>query len=527
MTSYSQHQESAGLFSHFPIELLDQIVSSLSNRSIKNLRQTCTFLSKVAQLRFDRLFLSTNPRDIEVFTTIAQDDALRLGVRQIIYDDARFWDKYTTGPEGHAFQSDIGVPHWYQYLYEEQLKKARDILEKDKGILDHIKISDDCPESYKHYQELLQGQTEVISQGRDIDALRYGLTRFPNLTRVELTIATHGRQLDPFYHTPTIRSLPQNLIYPRARGWPGTDPHRNPFWTEPWDADETHNWRGFSVLTREVARHLRENPTSSINEFSIDVNYLPAGINIHLFENTDSTEYTDLVTILSYPGLRRFDLPLDYSGIEDPDDSAPLYDNVHKLLSMATDLEHVSLSTNIDFQDNDFWGMIGRDEHCFPLRSILPIDKWPNLRHLSLSRLFVKQDDVRDFLAAMPPTLKSIELSFLEFTPWYRDCYRGLFEDMRSILGWQDRPRDSQPKIKVLVERRGRKVVDVSAEAESYMYDGEENPFTIGSDPFYTEKRFYVFYDVGIEVDVFDPRYRHLDFPNYREARGYYLRHLL
>src|SRR5690349_4110810 len=118
MTSYPQHQESAGLFSHLPIELLDQIISSLSNHSIKNLRQTCTFLSRVAQLRFDRLFLSTNPRDIEVFTAIAQDDTLRLSVRGIIYDDARFWDEYATGRQDHALQSDIGVPHWYQHLYE-------------------------------------------------------------------------------------------------------------------------------------------------------------------------------------------------------------------------------------------------------------------------------------------------------------------------------------------------------------------------------------------------------------------------
>jgi hypothetical protein len=218
---------------------------------------------------------------------------------------------------------------------------------------------------------------------------------------------------------------------------------------------------------------------------------------------------------MSHPGLKRFDLPLYPVGVEDPDDSAALYNQVHHLLSIGTDLRHVSLSTNIDFQDDDPWKVIGRDEHCFPLRSIFPIDKWSNLRHLSISRLFVKQDDVRDFLAAMPTTLKSIELSFLEFTPWYRDCYRGLFEDMRSTLGWQDRVRENQPRIKVLVERRGRKVVDVSAEAESYMYNEGENPFTIGSDPNYPEKRFYVFYDVGIEVDVFDPNYKRLDFPIY------------
>ncbi|RFN51821.1 hypothetical protein FIE12Z_3875 [Fusarium flagelliforme] len=514
MTSYLQHRESAGLFSHLPIELLDQIISKLSNQSIKNLRQTCTFLSKVAQLRFDRVFLSTNPVDIEVFTGVAEDDALRLRVREIIYDDTRFWDEYATGLEDHASQSDTGVPHWYRHSYKEEVKKAREILEKDTETLAHIEVSDECQESYKHYQRLLQEQTEVILQDRDIDALRYGLTRFPNLRRVELTIATHGGQLEPFYHTPTIRSLPKNLIYPRARGWPGTDPHQEPVYVETWEGEEKQKWRGFCVLTGEVARHLRENPTSTITEFSIDVNYLPAGINFRLFENIDSTEYTDLVTILSHPGLKRFDLPLDYSGIEDRDDSAALYDQLYDLLSIATDLQHISLSTNIDFQD-ELWGIVGRAEHCFPLCTIFPIDKWSNLCHLSLSRLFVKQADVRDFLAAMPTTLKSIELSFLEFTPWYRDCYRGLFEDMRSTLGWQDRARVDQPKIKVLVERRGGKVVDVSVEAESYMYDEGENPFTIGSNPFYPEKRFYAFYDVGIEVDVFDPNYKRLDFPIY------------
>ncbi|KAJ4129047.1 hypothetical protein NW768_007577 [Fusarium equiseti] len=516
MTSYLQYQESAGALSHLPVELLDQIISSLSNRSIKNLRQTCTFLSKVAQLRFDRVFLSTNSLDIEVFTAIAKDDVLRLRVREIIYDDARFWDEYRTGAEFYDEEWETGLPPWYLAFYYYEVKKAREILEKGAESLARIEVSYDCQESYKHYQQLLQGQTEVIAQGRDIDALRYGLTRFPKLKRVELSIATYGRQLEPFYYTPTIRSLPQNLVYPRARGWPGTNPHQE-FLPDvkPWEGEEKEEWRGFCVVTREVARHLRENPASNIAEFSIDVNYLPAGINFRVFENTETAEYIDLVTILSHPGLKRFDLPLHPIGVEDPDESGALYNQVHHLLSSATDLQHVSLSTNIDFKEDDIWSMLGRDEHCFPLRHIFPIDKWSNLRHFSLSRLFVRQADVRDFLAAMPDTLKSIELSFLEFTPWYRDCYRGLFEGMRSTLGWQNRPRKDQPKIKVLVERRGGKVVDVSAEAESYMYDEGENPFTIGSDPSYPEKRFYVFYDVGIEVDVFDPNYKRQNFPIY------------
>jgi hypothetical protein len=526
MVSFNQSRESTATLSCLPVELLHQVVSNLSNRDIKNLRQTCTFFHKITQLRLDRVFLSPNPRDIKIFTAIAEHDACRLRIQEIIYDDARFWDEYAM-PEGVSIPEDdelqvaTGVPSWYRLLFEEDIKDAKECFKTHTERPGHSAVKEafitpsNVEESYKHYQELLQGQHEVISQDRDVDALRYGLTRFPNLRRVTLTIATHGRRSEPFYYTPTIRALPRGLIYPRARGWPGTDRHDEAPDAESWEGEEKEKWRGFCILTHGIARHLRENPSSRITEFRIDVNQIRAGINFRLFDNTESSEYKDLVTILGHSGFKRLDLSLDCTGSWDHDEWAVNNGQFHDLLSNTTDLQHMSLSTNIDFQC-DLLDIVGRESQCFPLCGIFPIDKWPNLRHFSLSRFFVRQEDVMGFLAALPPTLESIELSFLEFAPWYQDTYRGLFQDMRQKLGWRERVPEKQPKIIVFVERRRTgAVVDVSLDAEDYLYRDGENPFTKGSDPFYPEKRYYVFYDVGTEVDVFSPNYKRLDFSIY------------
>ncbi|GKU09480.1 unnamed protein product [Fusarium langsethiae] len=519
-----QHQESSTTLTCLPIELLGQVISSLHNSDIKNLRETCTFFHKIAQLRLNRVFLSTNPRDIQVFTAVAEHDVLRLGVQEIIYDDARFWNEYATPmddwlPEDDELQAATGIPSWYRYLYDDDVADAKDSFETGTetcGGLATKEVSEtlwNVEESYKNYQELLQGQTEVISQGRDIDALRFGLLRFPNLRRVTLTILTHGKLSEPFYYTPTIRALPSGLIYPLARGWPGTDMYDEELYGETWGG-EKEKWRGFCVLTHGIAEHIRENPATRISEFSIEVDQILAGISLRLFDDTECSEYKDLITVLSYPGFRRFDLPLDCTYIWGRQEWAVFHSRqFHDLPSNATDLQHISLSTNMDFH-SALWEVISREERRPPLRCIFPIDKWSNLRHFSLSRFFVKQEDAMDFLGILPPTLKSLELSHLEFVPWYAGSYRGLFEEMRRSLGWRERAPENQPKIVVFVEGRGS-LIDVSFEVEDYLYNHGNNPFTVGSNPLFREKRHYVFSDVGTKVDVLSPGYKRLEFPIY------------
>ncbi|KAI1281505.1 hypothetical protein F5Y07DRAFT_262492 [Xylaria sp. FL0933] len=81
-----------------PAELLISIISNLANRDIKNLRLTNHFFCNTAQLRFSRVFLSANPVNVEVFLTVANHETLRMGITEIIWDDALL----TSNPKEHT-----------------------------------------------------------------------------------------------------------------------------------------------------------------------------------------------------------------------------------------------------------------------------------------------------------------------------------------------------------------------------------------------------------------------------------------
>ncbi|KAM0210460.1 hypothetical protein ACHAPA_002043 [Fusarium lateritium] len=64
-------------FQALPTELVGAICGLLSNSDIKSLRLTCRYLRDKSRLRFDRVFISANPRNIEVLLAIANHDVFR------------------------------------------------------------------------------------------------------------------------------------------------------------------------------------------------------------------------------------------------------------------------------------------------------------------------------------------------------------------------------------------------------------------------------------------------------------------
>lgn len=116
--------------SRLPVELVASICDHLDNRSIKNLRLTCRIFAQLAVLRFNRLFISASPRDIEVFCAVAGCDALRNQVKEIIWVDTTMNDiwqprRYTNRIEmfgSHASKSNEidleercnTVPQWFR-----------------------------------------------------------------------------------------------------------------------------------------------------------------------------------------------------------------------------------------------------------------------------------------------------------------------------------------------------------------------------------------------------------------------------
>ncbi|CAM1509435.1 Fc.00g031740.m01.CDS01 [Cosmosporella sp. VM-42] len=256
-----------------------------------------------------------------------------------------------------------------------------------------------------------------------------------------LTPAAHGTLFTPLYPTPMIRALPYGFNYPIPRSWPSSDEYHNAnsfLWDVISNQDDRRNdrWRGFRVITRTLA-----GIDHCVSDFVVDVSLLEVGLDIHMF-NQPCDEYTNLASIPK-PCLRRLDLPLLLHRPAWPGNVGwPAFRNglLKKALSGATGLEHFNLRTDayercmaMYEDEEDDWEFDGDD--CFiPRKTIFPVVEWQNLTHLRLSGFIVREDDVISLLAALPATLRSLELSFLVFQSGHGTCRTILEKNARLSL---------------------------------------------------------------------------------------------
>jgi hypothetical protein len=71
---------------YLPFELWSCIAGYLTNADVKSLRLTCAQFNNAVPLRIDRVFLSANPLNIEVFRKIASHKKFRHSVNEVIRD---------------------------------------------------------------------------------------------------------------------------------------------------------------------------------------------------------------------------------------------------------------------------------------------------------------------------------------------------------------------------------------------------------------------------------------------------------
>ncbi|CAF3602516.1 unnamed protein product [Fusarium graminearum] len=512
MNAFDQSREASSLLKCLPGEILNQIISNLSNIDIKNLRQTCLYFKDITHLRINRLFLSTNLQDIQVFRAVADHEIYRHEVTEIIYDDVRF--SHTDDMES---ESDYGgdeisdateIPAWFRNAY----RQSRRHIERYDSRHVEVKEASSNPlgpvESFKAFHILSQQQQATIATDRDVDALKYGLSRFTNLRRVTITPATHGVPGRPLYYTPAIRSLPPGTLYPIERGWPVTESLGDDQLEEvAWDEEEKAQWRGYFLVSRTLAQHLRDNPRSKFAELVIDTNQLRTGISSRMLEEAESSEKTDLITILSHPGFTHFDLSLFCGNRHKYNWCSFGSGRLRNLLAKATNIQHISLFTDMGLMTE---GEV--DEIHFPLRSMFPFSDWHQLRHFGLSRFYVQKDDIIELLQSLTQTLMSVELSFLFFFP-DQGNYQTLLEDVRDKLGWRERRQEDQPKIVVRIDVwyepiLGADLQDLSREVDDFVYHDGENPFKACEQLNWETS---VAKGAGVVVGAFGPDYEELN----------------
>lgn len=286
------------------------------------------------------------------------------------------------------------------------------------------------PVCYAYYQGLLVQQDRVLATQADVEALVYGLARFPALRRITVTPAAHGLLYEPLYETAMIRAFPWGFNYPLPRGWPmgrASEPAQAP----PWDEAHKAQWRGVSAVLGALAG----DPEHRVAELVLDVHRLPTGLNWQLFEDPTCEEYRDLAALVRRPGFRCIELALLVAWEQWVDRPPFRTGYLRRLFNGAVGLEHISLATDLTpNQEFSPWGAVDLapgDE--LRLNDLFPVESFPRLRHFGLAGFHLWQSALLEFLAAMPPSLRSVDLSNLRF---YGDgSYRGLLCEMREKLG--------------------------------------------------------------------------------------------
>lgn len=455
---------------NLPIELALMVISELPKGDIKQLRLSCSFFRDIARPRFVRVFLSANPLNVKVFLAVADHNVFRNDVREIIIDDARL--------SCPSFSSSAVVPQWFEDA------RSGNIRQRDRRrncSKEHQEPPMPSADAWAYYLDLKQQQDEVVKSAADVHALQHGLRSFPNLSRITITPAAHGWLNMPAYPTPMIRAFPHGFNYFLPRGWPhsGEKSYESPFLD---DEISKGQWRGLGMVLQALAAPRLEH---QISEFVVDTRTLDTGLPDRIFAR-ESEAFKSFSATLRIPGLRHLDLAFCVSR-DIGERERPMFVNfesglLRQSLCNAVEIEHFRLRT-------DFMTGHGRhDERArdrsFPsrsvsLRNILPVEKWSCLKHFGLSGFYINQHDLVSILAALPDTLRSVELSFLYFACGQGD-HRALLSEMRSALAWGNRPVYDRPIVSIGMEywliQLGR-VVWVREEVGAFLYGDGPNPF--------------------------------------------------
>jgi hypothetical protein len=472
---------------HLPNELVAEVVAYLPNRDVKSLRLSCKILGQVAGPRlFRRVFLSANLLNIKVFRAIADHDGFRRGVVDIIWDDTRLVSEMPVDEDQEYFAESLMAK------FEIPIKDVTNVPQWFVGMclwnFDHLRIrpgSFDLPlkVSWAYYRRLLRQQKDVLDSGADVEALRYGLEHFPALRKITITAAAHGRLDLPLYETPMIRAFPVGFNYCILPAWPlRFGPiEGDAYNVGSWDRDKMI-WRGFCLVMQELAKASGHN----VSDLTIDSHFFDTGLNCRVFDGP-CEEYDNLVALLQRPGFSRLDLALFADGQNHVGQawSSLRSGYLKHALGEASDLRDLNLRFTVDYGPI-WWGMDHHlDKQLIPLRNILPIDKWKKLRHFGLSGLLVEVADLLSILATLPTTLRSVELSFLEFVENSQFAnqssgYCSLLMGICNTLGWCYRAVGERPFITMHLPGSvdGRRSYNCFDEAvNNFLYRQGSNPF--------------------------------------------------
>ncbi|VUC34893.1 unnamed protein product [Clonostachys rosea] len=489
----------APFFLELPMEILNQISSALPNSALKELRLTCSFAHTVFRLRFNRVFLSRNKHDLDVFFQVANSETFRHQIVELVWDQSRFCLGKINRHRGlhnlTPFESQYELATELVRFQRDRVTNTGCFTSDDPLFVGGYRISDDCLARF--YKSVQLGRETGEQSDHDALALEHNIHRFPSLRRITISHATNGWLFEPFYETPLVRKFPFDFLYSVERSDLPIEPVAPSI-----PAGALARWGGYSKAThgyRAVFKALAVAKQLQIEELVIETpGGISCGIPYDFFMLGMTSDYLNFIELLRRPQLRRFDLAITTW------DERISYQNASHLpkerlkaaLREAGSLTHFSFKMNTKYYR--------RSVDYVPLQALLPVHSWTNLQHFELSHLTVRQRNLANILSALPQSVRSVELSFLHFARRWEN-FAGLLDEIREKVSWDKRDAEDRPRLCISLRVSGGAstsiAIRVDTEIDNFLYKQGLNPFRGSRAPDGVEL------GVGTERDVFNPEY--------------------
>lgn len=239
-------------------------------------------------------------------------------------------------------------------------------------------------------------------------------------------------------------------------------------------------------------------------DLHIDVHELETGLNSRVFEKENRT-LSDFEAVLARPDFThlQLDLMVDAHYTQADVYRSGLLKRALARAACGQSLKYLSLRTNVDTYEADI-------DWYVPLATIFTPTSYSRLQHFGLSRFYVEKDDLLVLLASLPKTLRSVELSEIQFMD-SKDSYQTLLWAIRDTLGWKERnPRPTLVIRTDLANPNPGRAIWLEHELYSFLYKDRSNPF--GNDPA-TRAPSLIRFGFDWEKDCFNPNHKrpHVD----------------
>lgn len=378
---------------YLPTELKVAVLAQLDKRDLKTVRLVSKEWNALATTPlFDRVYISCQAIDMEVFRNITTHPDMSAGVRELVYD-------------GSLFRKDIDFKNYCYKVYRQvrwivppwgpdtpfksvdvQINKfVQDYREKKIGfskLYKTHKMDTFLVEGYRKYRDHSAFEYHTIERGWLFDHLCTGLRSLINLRSVVLGQKMWHYDLDQskYLGTPDPNSLHgPSSGSPLCRSW-------NPFhlrplgWKELPDVDggHSHVCAHFHMLTRAIST-----TNQNITSLQVPMDHIGGGLSQQALMKSNLNDWEFWYFMTAYSGLSCLDIEITTNNFDQRDALTVL----PELLAHTFGLRRLSLHL---FKDVDQPLLPAGVSEYYRYDKIFPaIGIWPKLTELSISGLAI------------------------------------------------------------------------------------------------------------------------------------------